>query len=104
MHNGLMIYDYILIAVAVLASIAGVLLTVLDKKAAINKKRRVPEIWFFVASIPFGALATYITMLIIRHKTRHLSFMFGMPVLIIMHIIVLVYYILYTRPMLIVSL
>ena len=47
----------------------------------------------------FGAAAEFITMLIIRHKTRHVKFMVGLPIFIMLHIALAVAYIVYLRPL-----
>lgn len=66
----------------IIISVVTVLLTVYDKQA--SKKQhsrpvRVPEKVFFLLAFLGAALPEYITMRIIRHKTRHRSFMWGLP-------------------------
>ncbi|MBQ8794271.1 MAG: DUF1294 domain-containing protein, partial [Clostridia bacterium] len=39
-----------------------------------------------------GALGMYITMLIIRHKTKHKTFMIGLPFLILVHVVAILLY------------
>ena len=56
-----------------------------DKK--ISKKNRVelriPEKTLLILSAVGGSVAMFITMLLIRHKTKHFKFMFGIPVIIV---------------------
>lgn len=66
----------------------GVILTVYDKYAAKNKKWRVPEKLLFAVAILGGSAAMYITMLIIRHKTKHLSFMLGLPIIMLLQTVI----------------
>ena len=38
-----------------------------------------------------GSVAMYVTMLMIRHKTRHSKFMIGIPIIILFQAVVLLY-------------
>lgn len=58
---------------------AGV--TVYDKRRARSHGRRVPERTLVWLSVFGGSAAMYITMRLIRHKTRHMKFMAGIPVI-----------------------
>ena len=71
-----MIYLYLyLIAVNLFA----VVITAHDKSAAVLHRRRVPErTLMFIAAVG-GAPAMYLTMIVIRHKTRKPFFMIGIP-------------------------
>ncbi len=70
----------------------SVLLTVYDKCIAGGRRRRVPEQLFFILALLGGSLAMYLTMLLLRHKTKHKRFMLGLPAIIALHITL--YYIL----------
>lgn len=79
--------DYILIYFAVISVITAIV-TFYDKKAA--KKRpehRIPEKVLFLLAILGGSLAEYLTMLKIRHKTKHKRFMIGLPIIILLQVI-----------------
>lgn len=71
-----MILLYYLIAVSVIS----VLITVYDKLAAKAGLFRIPEatLLFFAAAVG-GAAAMYLTMQLIRHKTRKPKFMLSLP-------------------------
>ena len=62
-------------------SLLAVCLTVYDKYAAKRKKARIPEKILFLTALFGGSLAMYITMLVIRHKTKHKRFMIGLPLI-----------------------
>ncbi len=68
------------------ANIMAFLLSALDKQAAIHHKRRIPEKTLFVWAILGGSVGLYLSMLIFRHKTKHLSFMVGVPLLFIFQV------------------
>lgn len=56
--------------------------TAYDKKAAKKfPKNRIPEKVLFLLALAGGAAAEFITMLKIRHKTKHLKFMAGLPII-----------------------
>lgn len=65
-------------------SFYSIMLTCSDKRLAKKGGRRVPEKELFGAALLGGALAMYITMRTIRHKTLHKRFMTGLPVIIIL--------------------
>ena len=62
-------------------SVLAVCLTAYDKYASVKKRFRVPEKTLFLTALFGGSLAMYITMLVIRHKTKHKRFMIGLPVI-----------------------
>jgi uncharacterized membrane protein YsdA (DUF1294 family) len=75
----------IFLAYIALISIISVIVCIYDKK--ISKKNRVelrtPEKTLLLLSALGGSVAMLITMLLIRHKTKHAKFMVGIPFIII---------------------
>ncbi len=78
-----------------LTSIVAVTLTAADKHAARSGKRRIPEDLLLTVGFLGGALAEYITMRLIRHKTKHKRFMIGLPCTIVFHITLIVFVAIY---------
>ena len=70
----------------------AVVLCVYDKWAAIARKSRVRESFLHLISLMGGALAMWITMLIVRHKTKHISFMIPLPIMVICHVVLFIIY------------
>ncbi|MEE0839580.1 MAG: DUF1294 domain-containing protein [Acutalibacteraceae bacterium] len=66
----------------------AVILTVKDKKNSVKGKWRISEKTLLLTGLLGGALSMYITMLLIRHKTKHIRFVLLLPVMILLHIIV----------------
>lgn len=64
-----------LIAISLLA----IFLTIHDKQRAKQHERRIPERTLMLIGLAGGALAMYLTMRAIRHKTLHRKFMWGLP-------------------------
>lgn len=77
----------ILIIYYVIVSAYGIYITVSDKRRAIKGKRRISENHLMTTGFFGAALPMFITMKIIRHKTKHNKFMVGLPLEIGFHII-----------------
>lgn len=78
---------YILTTYLFVINLISIAVTVYDKFCAVNGRWRVKESTLLLLSVFGGSVGMYITMLIIRHKTRHLKFMLGIPVILIIQII-----------------
>ena len=73
-------------------SFISIIVCIYDKKISKKKdvKLRIPEKSLFIWSAVGGSLAMYITMKIIRHKTKHISFMVGIPVIFVLQVALIV--------------
>ena len=73
-------------------SIISIIVCIYDKK--ISKKNkvelRIPERNLLILSALGGSVAMLATMLLTRHKTKHVKFMLGIPLIIIAQIAVAV--------------
>lgn len=76
-----------LITYLVAINLLGIIVTVADKKKAIKGKYRIPELDLWIIALLGGSLGTYITMKIVRHKTKHKNFMIGIPIIIIIQLV-----------------
>ena len=81
------IFLYLLIYFA-LISLAAIILTLRDKSVAQRGKWRVKESTLLLVSALGGSVAMLLTMRAIRHKTQHKKFMWGIPVIIALQIVV----------------
>ena len=76
----------ILLAWVAIISLISIIVCIYDKK--ISKKNRVelrvPEKTLLMWSALGGSIAMYVTMLLIRHKTKHAKFMFGIPAIMVL--------------------
>ncbi len=72
-------------------SLISIIITAKDKIQAIRGGRRTPEKKLLALSALGGSVAMLLTMLIIRHKTRHKKFMIGIPLIIILQAVALFY-------------
>lgn len=66
-----------------LINVIAVIITVYDKLAAKNHKWRIKESTLLLLSALGSSAVMYITMLIIRHKTLHIKFMLGIPLIFV---------------------
>lgn len=78
----------------IVISIVSIVYTIVDKKLAINEKRRVSEKTLFILAGLGGSVAMYITMKKIRHKTKKRRFMIGLPLIFMLQVAIL-FFILY---------
>ncbi len=72
-------------------SLISVALTVADKSAARRGAWRISELTLMLTGLIGGALPMYITMKIIRHKTKHIKFMLGLPLEILLHVAIIIF-------------
>ncbi|MFF2911998.1 DUF1294 domain-containing protein [Paenibacillus sp. NPDC057934] len=63
-----------------------------DKNKARKRRDRVPEKTLFLLAAMGGALGVLIAMYRKRHKTRHLSFRIGIPLLLLLNALLYSYF------------
>ena len=93
------LFEKILLAYIAVMSLISIVICIYDKK--ISKKNkvelRIPEKTLLILSALGGSVAMFITMLIFRHKTKHVKFMLGIPVIMILQAALAVAYIMFIR-------
>lgn len=71
-----------------LISLVSIIVCIYDKIAAKhNPKHRTRERTLLLLSAIGGSVAMLLTMLLIRHKTKHAKFMIGIPVIIVVQVL-----------------
>lgn len=63
----------------------------IDKKKAIQHKYRIPEKTLFLAAILGGSLGSIAGMQLFRHKTKHWYFVLGMPAILVLQILFILF-------------
>ena len=58
-----------------------------DKMRAKKRAYRIPESTFFAIAIIGGGIGCIIGMYLFRHKTKHLMFVLGLPLILILQIV-----------------
>ena len=68
-------------------SVISVVVCIYDKFAAKhNPRHRTPEATLLLLSALGGSVAMFVTMQLIRHKTKHAKFMIGIPVIFVLQV------------------
>ena len=66
-----------------LINLVAMIMTFTDKGRARRRQRRIPERNLMWVGALGGAASMLLSMLIIRHKTRHVKFMLGLPLMVL---------------------
>lgn len=82
------IFLFILAIYLIVINLIAVIVTIYDKLCAVKRRWRVKESTLLLLSALGGGISMYITMLLIRHKTRHIKFMLGIPLILIVQLII----------------
>ena len=77
-----------------LISIIAIIVTVADKVKAKTGAWRVKESTLLILSAIGGSVAMFITMQVIRHKTKHPKFMIGIPLIIAVQVAAFIFFVL----------
>ena len=67
-------------------NLIGFALMGIDKYKAKKRAFRIPEATLFIIAIIGGSIGSIVGMYAFRHKTRHRSFVYGMPFILILQI------------------
>ena len=72
-------------------NLIGAVLCVYDKLASSRGWKRVPERTLFFWALVGGGPGVLTVMLLIRHKTKHIKFMLGIPILMVFQAVLLLW-------------
>ena len=81
--------NYLFLGYTLIINVIAIVITIIDKKAAKKHKKRISENNLMLVTLLGGGVGMYITMLSIRHKTKHSKFMVGIPLIIVIESILL---------------
>jgi uncharacterized membrane protein YsdA (DUF1294 family) len=81
----------IIIGYLVIMNIVGIAVMGIDKSKAKRGAWRIKEATLFGVSIIGGSIGTLLGMYMFRHKTKHIYFVIGMPLILILHIALAVF-------------
>lgn len=76
---------YLLIYLLIVNAL-GFLLMLIDKRRAQKNRWRIPEATLMTVAALGGSVGALIGMYTVRHKTRHLKFVLGIPVILVVQI------------------
>ena len=79
----------LLLGYFIIMNLIGFALMGIDKYRAKKRSFRIPEATLFIVAIIGGSIGSILGMYAFRHKTRHRSFVYGMPLILIIQIILI---------------
>ena len=74
----------------ILINAAALLFMLTDKLRAKQNRWRIPEATLMGIAAAGGSFGAFVGMKLFRHKTRHLKFTIGVPLLLVIHIVLLI--------------
>ena len=74
----------------IVVNLAGFAMMGIDKSRARKRAWRIPEAHLFIVALIGGALGACLGMYVFRHKTRHWYFVWGLPIILVIQIILIV--------------
>ena len=81
----------LLAAYVIVVNLIGFALMGIDKYKARKHAFRIPEATLFLVALIGGSIGSIAGMYFFRHKTRHWYFVYGMPAILVLQIILIVY-------------
>ncbi len=72
----------------IIINLIGFFSMFLDKRKARKHLWRIPEATLFIIALIGGSIGSILGMHIFHHKTRHWYFVYGMPAILILQIII----------------
>ena len=82
--------QYLLIYLLILNA-AGFLLMLIDKKKAQLGRWRIRESTLLTVAVLGGSLGTMMGMRLFRHKTKHLKFSLGVPMILVIQVMTAIF-------------
>ncbi len=79
--------NIILICYVIISNLIGFLLMGIDKLKAKRRRYRIPEKTLFMTALLGGSIGILVGMYLFRHKTRHRSFVLGIPLILVVQLI-----------------
>lgn len=80
----------LLLSYFIAINLIGFALMGIDKYKAKKRAFRIPEATLFTIAVIGGSIGSILGMYAFRHKTRHRSFVYGMPFILIIQIILMI--------------
>ena len=71
-------------------NIVAFMLMFVDKEKAKRHKWRIPEKTLFMSAILGGSVGAILGMQIFRHKTKHWYFVWGMPMILVLQVVLVI--------------
>ena len=75
----------------IVINLVGFIQMYVDKQKARKDKWRIPEKQLFLVALVGGSVGSILGMYTFRHKTKHKSFVIGMPAILILQVAAVVF-------------
>lgn len=85
MNVYIVIFGYIF-----LINLTGFIMMGVDKRKAVKQAFRIPESTLFIIAAIGGSIGSIVGMYVFHHKTRHWQFVYGMPVILVLQLLILI--------------
>ena len=80
----------ILLVYLLIVNALGFILMLVDKINAKKNLWRIPEATLFLVAAIGGSIGSILGMYTFRHKTKHVSFLLGMPLILAVQIVIVI--------------
>ena len=80
----------ILLVCLLIVNALGFILMLVDKINAKKNLWRIPEATLFLVAAIGGSIGSILGMYTFRHKTKHVSFLLGMPLILAVQIVIVI--------------
>lgn len=80
---------YVYAAIVLIMNLTAFILMWMDKRRARYREERIPERVLFIVTAFFGGLGGSLAMYVFHHKTRHIRFAVGFPMLFLLQIYII---------------
>ena len=81
---------FVLLIYFLLVNLLGFYAMFADKLRAKKREFRIPEATLFAIAIIGGSIGCIAGMYTFRHKTRHWQFVYGMPIILVLQILIII--------------
>ena len=84
------LYAKAIVLSLIIINVTSFLFCAYDKWASKRDRQRIPEKTLFLLSALGGSPVMFLTMRLIRHKTKHKRFMYGIPLILVLQIFLII--------------
>lgn len=79
----------LIITYVIFVNLLGFALMGIDKRKAVKHLWRIPEAVLFIVAVIGGSIGCIFGMQIFRHKTRYWNFVYGIPAILILQVVLI---------------
>ena len=84
--------EHLVLLYLIIMNASGLLLMLVDKQKARRGAWRIPETTLIWTAILGGSIGSLLGMYLFRHKTRHLKFILGIPLILTLQIVCAIHF------------